>query len=140
MLCWFFILFLYIVYMYVFSLEIHLSRRGWFPINRFNHATSKSLPARQYDCLPIRNICVTNDYQYLQFVIITIRVWNKTKSNTTSTTSGPGMSYPSGIPEWSSCYSIFRLLCSVLQSNVCISSIFGCWFSLFYRQTFLTNV
>ena len=45
---------------------------GGVPINRFNPAIFKSLPARQYDFLPLRNICVTNDYEYLQFVIIII--------------------------------------------------------------------
>ena len=46
--------------------------------------------------------------------------------NTTGATSGIGLAYPSGAPEfnpsfyWVSCYSIFRFLCNVLLIVVCL--------------------
>ena len=46
--------------------------------------------------------------------------------NTTGATSGVGLAYPSGAPEfnpsfyWVSCYSIFSFLCNVLLIVVCL--------------------
>ena len=96
---------------------------------------------------PLRNICVTNDHEYISFVVFTIqslpRSWFINGISTRVIRRvllvehwllilPENMSSPRS--QWCSCCSIVR---SFDHCMVCPSLIFGFWLFLWYHETFL---
>jgi hypothetical protein len=97
--------------------------------------TSEVLRSQPRYGKPWGNICVTNNYRYVPFVVIIMlmaydRVWNK--STTTGDTCGAETANPSRAPEvtpgftWDSCCSMFGFLCNVLYFMACPVSFGNC--------------
>ena len=77
----------------------------------------------------LRNVCVTNDHGYVQFVVITIWFFHIqvcTNSNMIGATSGAGTANPSGAHELIPCFAQSLVLCAV----VCRSLSFLFWLML----------